>query len=280
MAALGGAFKRLDRYSTAYFFLYTITATARDWSGLYALRSLESLPSFGLLIITKCCFTLLPEGMFSSLEVSIVALVTLTVLAMTVEEVRAFRSNLATKYVRLDDTQSDSITILTFSKPFKHAVYISFIPLLAWLVRGCLSSTSLTPWITQQDPLAEGRSLDVVISYFDEPMDGFHNLKNEISSRLQYRSLDINWILYLKNNVTDIETLQRDTGIQKIIRLPNTGREGGTYLKHILLNYNATINPSTQTDEYRGLADKTLFVQPVSVFQGENTMEPGSCVAS
>jgi hypothetical protein len=266
MAALGVAFKRLDRYSTVYFFIYTIMASARDWSVLYALRSLESLPSFGLLIIAKCCFTLLPEGIFSSLEVSIVALVTLTVLGTTVEEVRAFRSNLATKYVRLDDTQSDSITtISTASKPFKHAVYISFIPLLAWLVRGCLSSTSLTPWITQQDPLAGGRSLDVVISYFDEPMDGFHNLKNEISSRLQYRNVEINWILYLKNNVTDMETLQRDTGIQKIIRLPNTGREGGTYLKHILLNYNATIDPSTQTDVYRGLADKTLFVQPVSV---------------
>jgi hypothetical protein len=260
IASFGGALNYLDRNSAGYFALYALLASARDWSALHALRVLDSLPAFSLLIIAKCCCIVLISWSSSSFGVTAMALIALFALIARLEEVGKLTTSFRNKYMPVDDgTKSETVTISTISQSHKPALYASFIPLLAWLVHSSSSSRSPSSWVFPQRA-----SLDVVISYYNEPMEGFHILKNEIWSRLRHRNVDINWILYLKDNETDAEILKEETGVHQVIRLPNTGREGGTYLKHILLNYNATIDPSSRTDVHRGLADKTLFVQPVS----------------
>ena len=80
---------------------------------------------------------------------------------------------------------------------------------------------------------------------------------HHVRLRLWDQQRDIRWIVYLKDENADAAALKRTTGVDEIVRLNNTGREAGTYLRHILRHYNDTIDPA-QSGVYRaGLADHT-----------------------
>jgi len=89
-----------------------------------------------------------------------------------------------------------------------------------------------------------GLSIDIVVAVYNENIDWIanHNLQGHV-------------ILYVKKDSRPIH----DIGYKKIVRLPNVGREGHTYLHHILENYDS-------------LADVTFFLQGDPFDHGKRTL--------
>lgn len=48
------------------------------------------------------------------------------------------------------------------------------------------------------------------------------------------QQLGIKVIIYTKQAGTDLAALKESSGAEEVVWLPNVGREGGTYLHHIL----------------------------------------------
>lgn len=91
--------------------------------------------------------------------------------------------------------------------------------------------------------------LDVVISYHSESLAV---LKATITSILSFlKDSNPRFIIYNKNSLIDSKKLLQETDVDAVISLENVGREGQTYLHHILSNYDSG-----------SLADRTLFMQP------------------
>jgi len=127
-------------------------------------------------------------------------------------------------------------------------------------------------------PAYSSGSLDVVLAYFEENIDNFNQQIAYVRSVPALLALNPRFIAYVKGD-GDLEDFQRKTGVDDAYRLPNYGREGSTYLRHILHHYNYTLeaSPSTSSHTYtslqadtewvpngpvnRGLADWTLFLQ-------------------
>jgi hypothetical protein len=154
-------------------------------------------------------------------------------------------------------------------------ILLAFLPYTLWTVREISLShyLSLRP---SELPFAGYNSLDIVISYYNEPLD-------ELKEQLEYiRSLDNvmdrkpSIIAYVKGEDVSIPDFRAATGIEEVYTLANKGREGDTYLHHILRNYNASqASPadawqaaiSTRRDRNggyvrpKGLADQTMFLQ-------------------
>jgi hypothetical protein len=89
-----------------------------------------------------------------------------------------------------------------------------------------------------------GLSIDIVVAVYNENIDWIvsHNLQRHV-------------ILYVKNSSREIH----DVGYKKIVRLSNVGREGHTYLYHILENYDS-------------LAEVTFFLQGDPFDHGKRTL--------
>ncbi|GAA6052616.1 hypothetical protein JCM3770_006404 [Rhodotorula araucariae] len=121
-------------------------------------------------------------------------------------------------------------------------------------------------------------TLDIVLSHHSLPPSSIvHHLASVRSAPLA-RSSRVRVYLYEKGDWTD-EDLWRGLsgamhrGRDKIVRLPNAGREGGTYLEHIVAHYNASLPaavpaaPTARGRVWRGasgarpFADHTLFLQ-------------------
>ena len=151
---------------------------------------------------------------------------------------------------------------------------LSLIPYYLWATN--TQGTLRTSGMALFEPAQRNVKLDIVISYFDGPLE-------ETLEELDYLRQTSNimkhlpkFIMYVKDNVTSIEELVQKTNVDEVYRLPNIGREGDTYLQHILRNYDtsAKLNPADKPNskirvqhEYgayskpRGLADHTIFLQ-------------------
>ncbi|KAL7007289.1 hypothetical protein EMMF5_003128 [Cystobasidiomycetes sp. EMM_F5] len=105
------------------------------------------------------------------------------------------------------------------------------------------------------------RTVDVVISFYNEDPRVTRNLTRNLLYYPWIRQRDPRFILYLKNDKLDAEKIRKSTGVHEVIRLDNRGREAGTYLQHILRNYNASIDPASSSAYRGGLADHTIFLQ-------------------
>jgi len=107
-------------------------------------------------------------------------------------------------------------------------------------------------------PETESRSFDIVVSYHDESLPDLINTLTSFLVLPNVAPLAQRVILYAKATDSPIAELQQNltlglppsTSVQ-VTELPNVGREGETYLHHILDNY----------DNATGLADHTLFLQ-------------------
>ena len=107
-------------------------------------------------------------------------------------------------------------------------------------------------------PAKSDRSFDIVVSYHDESLPELISTLTSFLVLPNVASLTQRVILYAKGSESPTSELQLNltmglppTTAVVVRDLPNKGREGETYLHHILDNY----------DNATGLADHTLFLQ-------------------
>jgi hypothetical protein len=165
--------------------------------------------------------------------------------------------------------ESDSVAFLS-PKAVRFLAVASFTPIAYWLLSQLASSPiELNSRIQSLKYYTHSPTVDIVISYFDEEPDRVHDTIQSLRYYPWIKNRDPRFIIYTKaaeDNLTmsDDEFLVK-TGADKVYHLRNRGRESGTYLRHILRNYNDSIDPSlAQAYRPAGLADHTIFMQPVS----------------
>ncbi|GAA5844306.1 hypothetical protein JCM9279_001762 [Rhodotorula babjevae] len=127
--------------------------------------------------------------------------------------------------------------------------------------------------------LVPSPTLDIVIAHHSHPpADVAHHIAAVRLIPLARKSR-VRVYLYEKGDWTDEELWRGLSGAMDprkdgLVRLPNVGREGGTYLEHIVAHYNASMpssSPSSSAASWlpglglgrdaRPLADTTLFLQ-------------------
>lgn len=118
-------------------------------------------------------------------------------------------------------------------------------------------STLQIPQISQSY-YRKDSNLDVVISYHSESLAVLKATIKSISTFLLRENP--RFIIYKKNPQLDSRKLLKQTNVDAVISLENVGREGQTYLHHILSNYDSTSGGGGGGGG--SLADKTLFMQP------------------
>lgn len=131
-------------------------------------------------------------------------------------------------------------------------VVVFFVDCISEPVHGWRLTSSLFP------PTLVGKSLDVVVAHYREEPARVANMTTYLRQVAKDKGLRVRVILYSKqplpHNHTrrDEDLLAQDTGADEVRYLPNIGREGETYLRHI-------------TERYKGgakrMADWTLFTQ-------------------
>ncbi|GAA6026611.1 hypothetical protein JCM8202_000096, partial [Rhodotorula sphaerocarpa] len=118
----------------------------------------------------------------------------------------------------------------------------------------------------QEADNAPPMTLDVVFSLFNEPTDSFARHVQHVRTQPALADLRTRVTVYYKGGeaggARSLEELREMEGVDEVVELPNRGREGGTYLHHILRRFEgpADVHPEqniTTTDH----ADVTLFLQ-------------------
>ena len=138
------------------------------------------------------------------------------------------------------------------------------IALVGW---ACISYTTLRRSISLAErginpfrsaPSESQKSFDIVVSYHDESLPELISTLTSFLVLPNVASLSQRVVLYAKDSESPTSELQLNltmglppTTSVLVRELPNKGREGETYLHHILDNY----------DNATGLADHTLFLQ-------------------
>lgn len=92
------------------------------------------------------------------------------------------------------------------------------------------------------------RKFDIVVSMYRENQTKIAEELKEIRDLSPLRGLEPNIIIYVKDQQADAVAIKKKTGANVVNIIQNRGREGGTYLSHIL-------------DEWDNLAAHTLFLQ-------------------
>ncbi|PVH97692.1 hypothetical protein DM02DRAFT_673924 [Periconia macrospinosa] len=93
---------------------------------------------------------------------------------------------------------------------------------------------------------APATGTEMVISMYKERVDEVARLISTIKAMPALREASVH--IYVKDNGTDLDWIRMGTGANNVTLIPNIGREGETYLYHILHNWNS-------------LAKHTLFLQ-------------------
>ncbi|KAK6544722.1 hypothetical protein TWF694_001408 [Orbilia ellipsospora] len=90
--------------------------------------------------------------------------------------------------------------------------------------------------------------LDIVVAHFKEDLKGLAKTLEKVQNVTSVRGLRRRIFLYTKNKENNdkrkLRKIARDLNITQAIYLPNEGREGGTYLHHIIQNYD-NLSPHT-----------------------------------
>jgi hypothetical protein len=90
-----------------------------------------------------------------------------------------------------------------------------------------------------------------VVSAYSESLSSIRTSFGRITSIPAISALNPNIVVYTKHPTDDLSEIATSLdlpSVSQIFRLPNKGREGGTYLTHLLTNWN-------------NLAEHTLFIQ-------------------
>ncbi|PQE18158.1 hypothetical protein CJF30_00009311 [Rutstroemia sp. NJR-2017a BBW] len=111
---------------------------------------------------------------------------------------------------------------------------------------GTLSSG--LPTSLDKSYISERSSFDIVISAYAESPSSIAHMISSIKSTSYLSTLQPRVIIYTKNPATDLSYLQNTTGADIVQLLPNLGREGATFLHHIV-------------NSWDNLAEKTMFIQ-------------------
>ncbi|CEQ41311.1 SPOSA6832_03003, partial [Sporobolomyces salmonicolor] len=171
--------------------------------------------------------------------------------------------------------------------------FLPFIPLLVHVLQAPATSSSLSaacsylpPSVRSTfchltTPILTPHTVDVVVSYYDESLETTQKHLADIRAIEFVAKRSSRVVIYNKGARSEKEIRQ---GLQlkekdEVVPLENVGREGATYLKHILLHYNATLaalspdasvslpaSPSFASAlahlQRTVLADHTFFLQP------------------
>ncbi|EGU10917.1 Proteophosphoglycan ppg4 [Rhodotorula toruloides ATCC 204091] len=109
-------------------------------------------------------------------------------------------------------------------------------------------------------------TFDIVVAHYDKPLPFFSDHLERVYTAPLIRQSRRRTIVYHKGNLTEdalwsgLGGVLRE-GTDEIYLLPNYGREGGTYLEHLIARYDPT-SPSSLNPYARPLAHHTLFLQP------------------
>lgn len=93
-----------------------------------------------------------------------------------------------------------------------------------------------------------GMDLDIVVSMYKEDPVSVGQILDKFRNLEVFKTLNPRVLIYVKNKNANITMIKKRTGASSVELLPNKGREGGTYLHHILT-------------EWDNLANHTLFIQ-------------------
>jgi hypothetical protein len=116
-----------------------------------------------------------------------------------------------------------------------------------------------------ESPTAEQRlrsekpTLDIVVSHYDEDLNQTAEVINDLRACPKFRHLDIEVHIYTKNQDADMDLIGQTVNTSFVTLLPNLGREGGTFIDHIILNWDR-------------LARHTMFIQ-ASMHEFEHAKE-------
>lgn len=148
------------------------------------------------------------------------------------------------------DRFSHAISIKPSSIVSSISIAACLVAILAWIgfIVGNFAGDANTFHLIPRLDLAytPEHGFDVVISMYDEPIESIQSIMNDLSVVLPGSPPRL--FLYTKSEDVEPSILAALTNAFRVTKLRNYGREGETYLQHILLNWNS-------------LAKHTLFVQ-------------------
>lgn len=84
---------------------------------------------------------------------------------------------------------------------------------------------------------SNGAGIHIVISHYTEEPFYIARWLNSLRSIPSIATLGTNTIIYTKGTVTDVAGLKDVATADAVVQVPNIGREGSTYLHHILANW-------------------------------------------
>ncbi|KAK4057314.1 hypothetical protein OIO90_001811 [Microbotryomycetes sp. JL221] len=171
------------------------------------------------------------------------------------------------------------------SQPSWLMTILPFVPVLVYLVRNpTLSSINsacsylplnVRATLCHTSFAVQARSVDLVIAYYNEDLEATQEHLSWFLQTPFVGKKDNRILIYNKGPRSEGE-IRKGLALRytdKVVKLPNVGREGHTYLQHILLHYNESIadiasaisSPASGTaPELRSkvLADHTIMLQP------------------
>ncbi|GAA5861195.1 hypothetical protein JCM8547_008515 [Rhodosporidiobolus lusitaniae] len=105
-------------------------------------------------------------------------------------------------------------------------------------------------------------TLDIVFAFFEADVKEFEEHVKHVRERGSVRRYRTRVAVYNKGGA-ESEELRRIEGVDEVVELPNLGREGGTYLHHILRRFEppAAIDTFLDPGSPTSHADLTLFLQ-------------------
>jgi hypothetical protein len=132
------------------------------------------------------------------------------------------------------------------------AVLLVLIAIIAGIV-SLISSLSISllppPLPTSLDNVYRPSSrFDIVVSMYNESPASVKEILDSIKNTTPLSNLSPNIIIYVKDSHANIGAIQAATGATNVTIIDNLGREGGTFLHHIVSNWET-------------LAEQTMFLQ-------------------
>ncbi|GAA5857864.1 hypothetical protein JCM8547_006010 [Rhodosporidiobolus lusitaniae] len=168
---------------------------------------------------------------------------------------------------------------------------VPFLPLLVYLITTPATTSSLSSACTYLPPSLrstvcptssspKSRTVDLVVSYYDEDLARTKQHINHIRLETEFVKPRSSRVVVYNKGPRSEKQIREGLMLKRadeVVELPNLGREGATYLKHIMLHYNSTLSalsPSYRPESSpslasataqlrtKTLADHTYFLQP------------------
>ena len=138
------------------------------------------------------------------------------------------------------------------SRLFTAGVVSLLIFLFSWIISTLVATSinSIPPSLPSTLDIAYNPSsrFEIIVSMYLESPESVKMMLDDILSTSYISTVSPNIIVYTKDPKADLYTLKEATGAHTVKRLDNLGREGATYLYHIVNNWNE-------------LAEQTLFIK-------------------